>query len=92
MLRLAAQTALLEAEALTEMSGGFAEQPRIALAVNAIRWRHGSPGCSPGWATCSSSAHRGSGPFCTSLREGVVMGAVTTERTPVGGAGCIRSG
>ena len=35
LLRLAAQTALLEAEALAEMGGGDGASPRIALAVNA---------------------------------------------------------
>ena len=35
LLRLAAQTALLEAEALAEMGGGHGAVSRIALAVNA---------------------------------------------------------
>ena len=35
LLRLAAQTALLESEALAEMSGGSSERTRIAIAVNA---------------------------------------------------------
>jgi LysR family transcriptional regulator, chromosome initiation inhibitor len=35
LLRLAAQTALLEAEALAEMGGGDGAVSRIALAVNA---------------------------------------------------------
>ena len=35
LLRLAAQTALLEAEALSEMGSGEETLPRIALAVNA---------------------------------------------------------
>src|SRR5215204_2503932 len=35
LLRLAAQTALLEAETLSEMGGGAGTLPRIALAVNA---------------------------------------------------------
>src|ERR1700741_3485227 len=35
LLRLAAQTALLESEALTEMGGGEGSLPRIAIAVNA---------------------------------------------------------
>src|SRR3979409_1622911 len=35
LLRLAAQTALLESEALAETTGGSAELTRIAIAVNA---------------------------------------------------------
>src|SRR6478735_2448760 len=35
LLRLAAQTALLESETLAEMGGGSARRTRIALAVNA---------------------------------------------------------
>ncbi len=35
LLRLAAQTALLESEALADMSGGSSERTRVAIAVNA---------------------------------------------------------
>lgn len=86
LLRLAAQTALLESEALAEMSGGSAQHPRIALAVNADSMAT--------WFTdvftrlpdvlfdvrIEDQDHS-----ARLLREGVVMGAVTTERAPVGG-------
>ncbi|BBW99118.1 transcriptional regulator ArgP [Mycolicibacterium moriokaense] len=86
LLRLAAQTALLEAEALSEMAGGNASAPRIALAVNADSMAT--------WFTgvfdviddvlldirIEDQDHS-----ARLLREGVVMGAVTTERTPVSG-------
>ncbi|KWX67866.1 LysR family transcriptional regulator ArgP [Mycobacterium sp. NAZ190054] len=87
LLRLAAQTALLQAEALAEMRGGSADLPRIALAVNADSMAT--------WFTevfarlpdvlfdvrIEDQDHS-----ARLLREGVVMGAVTTERAPV--AGC----
>ncbi len=87
LLRLAAQTALLESEALAEMGGtGSAERTRIALAVNADSMST--------WFTAvfarlpdvlfdiriEDQDHS-----ARLLREGVVMGAVTTERTPVPG-------
>lgn len=86
LLRLAAQTALLEAEALAEMSGGSAERPRIALAVNAdsmATWFTGVFSRLPDMmfdVRIEDQDHS-----ARLLREGVVMGAVTTERTPVGG-------
>jgi LysR family transcriptional regulator (chromosome initiation inhibitor) len=87
LLRLAAQTALLQAEALAEMRGGSTDLPRIAMAVNADSMAT--------WFTevfarlphvlfdvrIEDQDHS-----ARLLREGVVMGAVTTERTPV--AGC----
>jgi LysR family transcriptional regulator, chromosome initiation inhibitor len=86
LLRLAAQSALLEAEALAEMGGGDGTAPRIALAVNADSMAT--------WFTAvfeklddvlfdiriEDQDHS-----TRLLREGVVMGAVTTERTPVPG-------
>ena len=86
LLRLAAQTALLESEALAEMGGGTAQQPRISLAVNADSMS--------AWFTRVFTELPGvlldiriedqdlSARF---LREGVVMGAVTTERAAVPG-------
>jgi LysR family transcriptional regulator (chromosome initiation inhibitor) len=85
-LRLAAQTALLEAEALAEMGDGDGMLPRIALAVNADSMST--------WFTevfeklpdvlfdirIEDQDHS-----ARMLREGAVMGAVTTERTPVPG-------
>ncbi|MDA2892569.1 LysR family transcriptional regulator ArgP [Mycolicibacterium sp. BiH015] len=86
LLRLAAQMALLESEALAEMRGGISESPRVALAVNADSMAT--------WFTevferlphvlfdvrIEDQDHS-----ARLLREGVVMGAVTTERKPVGG-------
>jgi LysR family transcriptional regulator (chromosome initiation inhibitor) len=56
LLRLAAQTALMQAEALAEMGGSEGAAPRIAVVVNADSMAT--------WFTR-------------------VLGAVTTERTPV---------
>ncbi len=88
LLRLAVQTAMLESEALAEMGGadGAARRTRIALAVNADSME--------GWFTgvfdklddvlmdirIEDQDHS-----AELLRQGVVMGAVTTERTPVHG-------
>jgi LysR family transcriptional regulator (chromosome initiation inhibitor) len=86
LLRLAAQMALLEAEALAEMGGGDGVAPRIALAVNADSMST--------WFTgvlreiddvlfdvrIEDQDHS-----ARLLREGVVMGAVTTERHAVPG-------
>jgi LysR family transcriptional regulator (chromosome initiation inhibitor) len=86
LLRLAAQTALLELEARAEMVGGSLERPRIALAVNADSMAT--------WFTAvfaqlpdvlfdiriEDQDHS-----ARLLRQGVVMGAVTTERSPVSG-------
>jgi LysR family transcriptional regulator (chromosome initiation inhibitor) len=86
LLRLAAQTALLEAEALGEMGGGGAQGVRVAIAVNA-----------DSMATWFGAVFEHSAEVLFDvriedqdhsarlLREGTVMGAVTTERTPVPG-------
>ena len=86
LLRLAAQTALLEAEALAEMAGGGAQGVRVAIAVNA-----------DSMATWFGAVFERSldvlfdvriedqDHSARLLREGTVMGAVTTERTPVPG-------
>lgn len=86
LLRLAAQTALLEAEALAEMGGGDGTAARITLAVNAdsmATWFAGVFGTLDGVLfdiRIEDQDHS-----ARLLREGVVMGAVTTERTPVPG-------
>ncbi|GAY19461.1 putative HTH-type transcriptional regulator [Mycobacterium sp. shizuoka-1] len=88
LLRLAAQTAMLEAEAITEMTGGgeSAPLPRIAMAVNAdsmVTWFAGVLSGLPGVVfdiRIEDQDHS-----ARLLREGVVMGAVTTERAPVPG-------
>lgn len=87
LLRLAAQTALLEAEALAELGGtASAPRPRVAIAVNADSMAT--------WFTAvfaelpevlfdlriEDQDHS-----ARLLREGAVMGAVTTERTAVPG-------
>jgi LysR family transcriptional regulator (chromosome initiation inhibitor) len=86
LLRLAAQTALLEAEALGEMGGGDGSSPRITVAVNADSMAT--------WFTRVFEALddvlldiriEDQDHSARLLREGVVMGAVTTERTPVTG-------
>jgi LysR family transcriptional regulator, chromosome initiation inhibitor len=86
LVRLAAQTAMLESEALAETAGGSAEWTRIAIAVNADSMST--------WFTAvlgeltdvlfdiriEDQDHS-----ARLLREGAVMGAVTTERHPVPG-------
>jgi LysR family transcriptional regulator (chromosome initiation inhibitor) len=86
LLRLAAQTALLESEALAETTGEHAHLTRVALAVNADSMST--------WFTkvfeelpdvlfdirIEDQDHS-----ARLLREGAVVGAVTTERTPVPG-------
>ena len=86
LLRLASQTALLESEAMAEMGGGSGTAPRIALAVNAdsmATWFAGVFALLDGVLVdvrIEDQDHS-----ARLLREGVVMGAVTTERTPVSG-------
>ncbi|WP_425003241.1 LysR family transcriptional regulator ArgP [Mycolicibacterium sp. S3B2] len=86
LIRLAAQTALLEAETLAEMRGGSPERPRIAVAVNAdsmATWFTGVFARLPDVlfdVRIEDQDHS-----ARLLREGVVMGAVTTERIPVSG-------
>nr|CRL76094.1 chromosome replication initiation inhibitor protein [Mycolicibacterium malmesburyense] len=86
LLRLAAQSALLEAEALAEMAGGGGAASRIAMAVNADSMAT--------WFTEVFAALddvlfdiriEDQDHSARLLREGVVMGAVTTERQPVSG-------
>jgi len=85
-VRLAAQTAMLESEALAEAGGGSVKGTRIAVAVNADSMST--------WFTAvfgeltdvlfdiriEDQDHS-----AWLLREGAVMGAVTTERNPVPG-------
>src|SRR5690349_4074209 len=86
LLRLAAQTALLESEALAEMGGGSADRTRVSVAVNAdsmATWFTAVFGGLPGVLfdlRIEDQDHS-----ARLLREGEVMGAVTTERTPVPG-------
>lgn len=87
LLRLAAQTAMLESEALTEMGGGGpAARTRVAIAVNAdsmSTWFTAVLGQLPDVVfdiRIEDQDHS-----ARLLREGAVMGAVTTERAPVSG-------
>ncbi|MGZ8814580.1 MAG: LysR family transcriptional regulator ArgP [Mycobacterium sp.] len=84
-LRLAAQTALLEAEALTEM-GGDGSSPRITLAVNADSMATWFTGVFDALDDVLFDIRiEDQDHSARLLREGVVMGAVTTERSPVPG-------
>lgn len=86
LLRLAAQTALLEAEALAELGGGSVERPRVALAVNAdsmSTWFTTVLDNLP--AVLFDVRIEDQDHSARLLREGTVMGAVTTERDPVPG-------
>jgi LysR family transcriptional regulator (chromosome initiation inhibitor) len=86
LLRLAAQTALLEAEALAEM-GGSEGTARIALAINADSMSTWFTGVFTALDDVLFDIRiEDQDHSARLLREGVVMGAVTTERTPV--AGC----
>lgn len=86
LLRLAAQTAILESEALAETAGGSTERTRIAIAVNAdsmATWFNAVFDRLPGVLfdiRIEDQDHS-----AQLLREGAVMGAVTTERAPVPG-------
>ena len=87
LLRLAAQTALLESEALAEMGGGDGAACRGSRWPSTpIRWRRGSPGSSTELPDVLFDIRiEDQDHSARLLREGVVMGAVTTERTPVPG-------
>lgn len=86
LLRLAAQTALLESEAIAEMGGGEGAAARITVAVNAdsmSTWFTGVFGTLDGVLLdirIEDQDHS-----TRLLRDGVVMGAVTTERHAVPG-------
>jgi LysR family transcriptional regulator, chromosome initiation inhibitor len=86
LLRLAAQTALLETEALAEMGGGGGAAPRIAMAVNADSMATWFTGVFEALDDVLFDVRiEDQDHSARLLREGVVMGAVTTERTPVPG-------
>lgn len=87
LLRLAAQTALLESEALAEMTGLPDRLTRVALAVNAdsmATWFTEVLGVLP--HVLFDVRIEDQDRSARLLREGAVMGAVTTERATV--AGC----
>jgi LysR family transcriptional regulator (chromosome initiation inhibitor) len=86
LLRLAAQTALLEAEALAEMGGGEGTRSRMALAVNADSMSTWFSGVFAALDDVLFDIRIEDQDHSTRLlREGVVLGAVTTERHPVSG-------
>src|SRR5262245_14466326 len=86
LLRLAAQTALLEAEALVEMAGGDGVSARIAVAVNADSMATWFTGVFAALCDVQFDVRIEDQDHSTRLlREGVVMGAVTTECRPVPG-------
>lgn len=86
LVRLAAQTEFLESEALAETAGGSTERTRIAIAVNAdsmATWFHAVFARLP--AILFDIRIEDQDHSAKLLREGAVMGAVTTERTAVPG-------
>ncbi len=87
LLRLAAQTAMLESEALAETGGGGSgERTPIAIAVNAdsmSTWFNAVFGQLP--EVLFDIRIEDQDHSARLLREGAVMGAVTTERHPVPG-------
>jgi LysR family transcriptional regulator (chromosome initiation inhibitor) len=86
LLRLAAQTALLESEVLAETTGGSAELTRIAIAVNADSMSTWFTAVLAGLSDILFDIRIEDQDHSTRLlREGAVMGAVTTERAPVPG-------
>jgi LysR family transcriptional regulator, chromosome initiation inhibitor len=86
LLRLAAQTALLEADALAEMGGGEGVSQRIALAVNADSMSTWFAGVLSALEDVLFDVRiEDQDHSARLLREGVVMGAVTTELNPVPG-------
>ena len=86
LLRLAARSTLLEPEALAEMGGGDGASPRIALAVNADSMATWFAGVFDALdSVLFDTRIEDQDHSARLLREGVMMGAVTTERTPVPG-------
>src|SRR4051812_29362287 len=86
LLRLAAQTALLEAEALAEMGGSEGAATRIAVAINADSMSTWFTGVLEALDDVLFDVRiEDQDHSARLLREGVVMGAVTTERAPVPG-------
>ena len=86
LLRLAAQTALLESEALAETTGGSAELTRIAIAINADSMSTWFTAVLTGLPDILFDIRiEDQDHSARLLREGAVMGAVTTDRTPVPG-------
>jgi LysR family transcriptional regulator (chromosome initiation inhibitor) len=86
LVRLAAQMAMLESEALVETEGGSAEWTRIAIAVNADSMSTWFTAVLGGLSDVLFDIRiEDQDHSARLLREGTVMGAVTTERHPVPG-------
>ncbi|MDF2823132.1 MAG: transcriptional regulator, LysR family [Mycobacterium sp.] len=86
LLRLAAQTALLEAEALAETAGGSVRHTRVAIAVNADSMATWFTAVLAGLPEVLLDIRiEDQDHSAQLLREGAAMGAVTTERTAVPG-------
>ncbi|MEU0497256.1 LysR family transcriptional regulator ArgP [Mycobacterium sp. NPDC006124] len=93
LLRLAAQTAMLEAASLAEATGERGHLTRAAIAVNAdsmSTWFTAVFGELP--HVLFDIRIQDQDHSATLLREGVVMGAVSTERTPVPGCRVLQLG
>lgn len=87
LVRVAAQMALLEAEVIAQLRGGDHSATRIALAVNAdsmATWFTGVFG-KLGDDVLVEVRIEDQDHSARLLRDGAVMGAVTTERNPVPG-------
>ncbi|AKN18217.1 LysR family transcriptional regulator ArgP [Mycobacterium haemophilum] len=85
LLRLAAQTAMLESEALSQLRDD-STRTRVALAVNADSMATWFPQVFAGLEDVLFDIRiEDQDHSAQLLREGVVMGAVTTERAPVSG-------
>ncbi|RDH80536.1 LysR family transcriptional regulator ArgP [Mycolicibacterium moriokaense] len=86
LLRLAAQTAMLEAEALADMGGGSSDRTRVAIAVNADSMATWFTAVFDRLPTVLFDLRiEDQDHSARLLREGTVMGAVTTERAAVPG-------
>jgi LysR family transcriptional regulator (chromosome initiation inhibitor) len=94
LLRLAAQTAMLEADALAEMGGaGPRQRARITVAVNADSMATWFTAVFDGLADVLLDIRiEDQDHSARLLREGVAMGAVTTERNAVPGCRVHRLG
>lgn len=87
LLRLAAQMAMLESEALAESGGGPIGRARVTIAVNADSMATWFPRVLEKVQDVLLDIRiEDQDHSARLLRDGVAMGAVTTERTPV--AGC----
>ncbi|WP_413816142.1 LysR family transcriptional regulator ArgP [Mycobacteroides franklinii] len=93
LVRLAAQTALLESEALAESGVEISTERRVAIAVNADSMATWFPAVlSAGLDVLFDIRIEDQDLSSRFLREGVVMGAVTTERVAVPGCRVRRLG